>query len=491
MAARAKKTRISGGGRSQNSTYAKIEKLSRLQLFDEITNANIYKKDNPPESDGTLEVEVSIIVNAFGNIKTRDTKFQSQLTIQQSWKDKRLSFVDFATDLVMLKGEEDFANKIWRPSIIVTNEASSSVITVPQSNSLVKVYQDGTVIYSYRIRSETYCSLYLLKYPFDRQQCNVFLESWSLPKDKLLLKWKEGEEVDFVGRFPIQEFSKTGHTIKTLNNTRLDGQTYSMLSLEVHLAREYGFFIIDWYIPSIILVFMSWVSFWIDPSSVPARVNFGIGTVFTYVVLRRLMANLVPRTGVAKALDSYSLICLIYMFSTLIEYAIVNTVWRRTKELEIRKLSAKNVLKSAMSHPSSRRQSLSLGMSTSSVFDLNQLSMDSLNETGPRQRAGALANDSQHHMSTSTLTTSCNSFPDLQEEEGRRNSTSNPSSSGEGAAARGSAFSSSNMVNGNLEKPVYYLKPHQAGKYIDRRARILFPVSFLIVNAIYWTWVVL
>lgn len=52
---------------------------------------------------------------------------------------------------------------------------------------------------------------------------------------------------------------------------------FPRLSLHFHLRRNRGVYIIQSYVPSILLVAMSWVSFWISQAAVPARVSLGAG----------------------------------------------------------------------------------------------------------------------------------------------------------------------------------------------------------------------
>lgn len=55
---------------------------------------------------------------------------------------------------------------------------------------------------------------------------------------------------------------------------KIAGQ-FPRLSLHFQLRRNRGVYIIQSYMPSILLVAMSWVSFWISQSAVPARVSLG------------------------------------------------------------------------------------------------------------------------------------------------------------------------------------------------------------------------
>ena len=58
------------------------------------------------------------------------------------------------------------------------------------------------------------------------------------------------------------------------------------LSAEFVLKREIGYYMIQIYIPSFLIVVLSWVSFWIAVDATPARVSLGITTVLTITSMR-------------------------------------------------------------------------------------------------------------------------------------------------------------------------------------------------------------
>ena len=50
---------------------------------------------------------------------------------------------------------------------------------------------------------------------------------------------------------------------------------FSTLNIRVTLTRHISQFVVDYYIPSSMLVCMSWVSFWLEPSAIPGRTTLG------------------------------------------------------------------------------------------------------------------------------------------------------------------------------------------------------------------------
>ena len=96
------------------------------------------------------------------------------------------------------------------------------------------------------------------------------------------------------------------------------------------LCRDVGYFLIQLYVPSLLIVILSWVSFWINVDASPARVSIGLLTVLTTTTQSTAGVNSsLPRVSYIKAIDVWMSTCLVFVFAALIEYAIVNVLARR------------------------------------------------------------------------------------------------------------------------------------------------------------------
>ena len=85
------------------------------------------------------------------------------------------------------------------------------------------------------------------------------------------------------------------------------------------------------YIPSSLIVLMSWVSFYLDRASAPARTGLGVTTVLTMVTLMGSVNSSLPKISYMKALDIYLAVCFFMVFGALLEYATVSYVGKRIK----------------------------------------------------------------------------------------------------------------------------------------------------------------
>ena len=88
------------------------------------------------------------------------------------------------------------------------------------------------------------------------------------------------------------------------------------------------------YIPSMLIVMLSWIAFWINKNSDPARVSLGVTTVLTMTAIAVMSRDI--SVSYLKAIDLWYAACLFHVFGALLEYAFVNVFIRSEK----RKLEA-------------------------------------------------------------------------------------------------------------------------------------------------------
>ena len=88
------------------------------------------------------------------------------------------------------------------------------------------------------------------------------------------------------------------------------------------------------YIPSSLIVIMSWVSFWLNRGAAPARVGLGVTTVLTMTTLINSVNAALPKISYMKSIDIYLFACFFMVFAALIEYACVGYT---DKRIQLRK----------------------------------------------------------------------------------------------------------------------------------------------------------
>ena len=87
---------------------------------------------------------------------------------------------------------------------------------------------------------------------------------------------------------------------------------FPCLKVRFSLKRQFGFYLLQTYIPSVLIVILSWVSFWISVDAVPARISLGVTTVLTMATQLTGSRTNIPKVGLTykglNYLDKFMLI---------------------------------------------------------------------------------------------------------------------------------------------------------------------------------------
>ena len=102
--------------------------------------------------------------------------------------------------------------------------------------------------------------------------------------------------------------------------------------MQFYFVRSMGYYLIQIYVPSTLIVVLSWVSFWLSRDAVPARVALGITTVLTMTTLISSTNAALPKISYLKSIDVFLVTCFVVVFASLLEYSSVSYLGNRCKK---------------------------------------------------------------------------------------------------------------------------------------------------------------
>uniref|UniRef100_A0A8W7PBD5 Uncharacterized protein n=1 Tax=Anopheles coluzzii TaxID=1518534 RepID=A0A8W7PBD5_ANOCL len=188
---------------------------------------------------------------------------------------------------------------------------------------LLRLSQDGEILYSMRLTIKASCLMELRSFPMDRQSCPLVLGSYAYSRQQLVYQWKDEDSVNFVPGMTLSQFDLMSFGQKNYTFIRREGE-FSVLHVSFNLQRHTGYFLIQVYVPCILIVVLSWVSFWIHREATSDRVGLGITTVLTLSTISLDSRTDLPKVRYATALDWFLLMSFFYCIATLLEFAGVH-----------------------------------------------------------------------------------------------------------------------------------------------------------------------
>ncbi|TKS72032.1 Glycine receptor subunit beta [Collichthys lucidus] len=393
--------------------------------------------------------------------------YRVNIFLRQRWNDPRLKLPqDFKSDSLTV--DPKMFKCLWKPDLFFANEKSANFHDVTQENILLFIFRNGDVLISMRLSVTLSCPLDLTLFPMDTQRCKMQLESFGYTTDDLQFMWQTGDPVQ-MDAIALPQFDIRQEDIDYGNCTKFYAGTgyYTCVEVIFTLRRQVGFYMMGVYAPTLLIVVLSWLSFWINPDASAARVPLGILSVLSLSSECTSLASELPKVSYVKAIDIWLIACLLFGFASLVEYAVVQVMLNSPKRIEAEKAKMASKEKAAGKSPAARN--------------------NTVNGTG-----GTPLHVSTLHVAETRCKKVCTSKSDLRTNDfsivgslPRDFELSNfdcygkPINTGAGAGK-------SQSKNNKKPPPPKPVIP-SAAKRVDLYARALFPFSFLFFNVIYWS----
>ncbi|XP_075248927.1 glycine receptor subunit alpha-1-like [Convolutriloba macropyga] len=333
-----------------------------------LTDPEYNRQVRPNEGGSTDEVEIGMFTNSIRTVSEFDMTIVLDVFLQASWKDERListwhslyrnihgfNYSDctnlLCNDSRITMGRE-FANEIWKPDFYLA--AATQIVPADNYNDnvCVRFDIDGTLFYSSRFIISHSCPMSMGFFPFDQHTCLIRIGTYKYHDGLVRMLYS----VQLSGMYPNQEtanfiFADFHHDKDYMNSSMpyMD-DIFTEHWIYMHMTRKYQIFLVTLYLPSVSLVALSWVNFWIDPKAIPARAGLSITAILAQITLIVGMAQRFPSVSDLKMADLYLTVNFMYTFATLIEFAVVSYQPQEKKDAKKKKKQKKNCFKSLLS----------------------------------------------------------------------------------------------------------------------------------------------
>ncbi|XP_043601700.1 glutamate-gated chloride channel isoform X12 [Bombus affinis] len=321
--------RGSGGfGASYNTLCCSFEEgKSDKEILDNLLLSTRYDKRLLPPVQGTLTVNVSVLLLSLASPDESSLKYEVEFLLQQQWYDPRLRYSN--------RSQYEYLNAIhhyddiWLPDTYFIMHGDFKDPLIPVHFAL-RIYRNGTVNYLMRRHLILSCQGRLNIFPFDDPLCSFAIESISYEQSAITYVWKNDEGT-----------LRKSPSLTSLNAYLIKNQTitcpikvswrgnYSCLKVDLIFTRDRAFYFTTVFIPGIILVTSSFITFWLEWNAVPARVMIGVTTMLNFFTTSNGFRSTLPVVSNLTAMNVWDGVCMCFIYASLLEFVCVNYVGRK------------------------------------------------------------------------------------------------------------------------------------------------------------------
>ncbi|XP_064071428.1 glycine receptor subunit alpha-2 isoform X9 [Vanessa tameamea] len=352
---------------------------------------------------GVLTVNVSVLLLSLASPDESSLKYEVEFLLQQQWYDPRLRYSN--------QSHYDFLNAIhhhediWLPDTYFIMHGDFKDPIIPMHFAL-RIYRNGTINYLMRRHLILSCQGRLNIFPFDDPLCSFALESISYEQSAITYVWKNDEDtlrkspsLTTLNAYLIQNqtipcpikaswradgislYEDDEELTCNLCQRRFEEQgnysclkvdliftrdrafyfttvfipgiilvtssfitfwlewnavparsmigNYSCLKVDLIFTRDRSFYFTTVFIPGIILVTSSFITFWLEWNAVPARVMIGVTTMLNFFTTSNGFRSTLPVVSNLTAMNVWDGVCMCFIYASLLEFVCVNYVGRK------------------------------------------------------------------------------------------------------------------------------------------------------------------
>lgn len=298
---------------SQQACCKTVSQLKR-EILDQILPKNENEIFVAPgnNTNGVTVVETSLHVLDIEDVNENNLEFTLTLYFRHGWKDHRLKYIA-NNQFGYVSINDD--GVIWTPDTFFVNEKKGHGFDVLRPNVFIKIYPDGYVECSKKVSVTLACPMDFTRFPFDKQQCSVRMESYGSGTDSIILKWKQHSAISISESMVLPLF-QVDKLVSSSGSIHLTTVEYSFLNISIYFTRRLSYYVHQVFLPSILIVILSWLPFWLKKQALVARLLVGIGLVMTYTMC---VLKFQPKTSYATSMQYFTWMCMTFLVTSLLE----------------------------------------------------------------------------------------------------------------------------------------------------------------------------
>uniref|UniRef100_A0A915DXS0 Gamma-aminobutyric acid receptor subunit beta n=1 Tax=Ditylenchus dipsaci TaxID=166011 RepID=A0A915DXS0_9BILA len=447
---------------NDNNFYATRELEKNVSNILDFLIASHDRRIRPNYGGPPTEVNVTALVITISAVSEVSMDYTVDLYLRQFWRDPRLAFDtldrDQSVDSSLTVGI-DMVKSIWVPDTFFPNEKKSFFHETTSHNSFLRIDNHGNVIRSIRLTVTANCPMNLHTFPLDVQVCALEIESYGYSTNDIIYHWHPTNPVTIDENVHLAHFSIGDH-YHIERMISLSTGNYSRLTAYFTFKRNIGFYLIQIYFPSSLIVVISWVSFFLNREATQARVAIGVTTVLTQTTLMTSTNASLPKVS----------------YVNLLEYATVGFLMKRQR------------YRTFSSNPRTSN--------TICYYELDEGSPNTVRLSPQQQASQAAAAATQHSQQQIQLQNKPRRFSrrSISTNGGTEQvvpllSVSSPNQSPNRmsilipAESMGALNGSASCYSASANWYICRIRASQ----VDLFSRVAFPVFFLVFHIVYWT----
>nr|XP_045603328.1 uncharacterized protein LOC123761370 [Procambarus clarkii] len=329
-----------------------------------------YEKRLPPpkvNSYTPASVSIDCKILLVRKLDLINSQLVMDIVIRKTWYDSRLHYKNLHSDNNL--NQIDDINLVWFPEVTMLGSDFSQATTerlrtaawgqrtsrpLPDDDRLIDedVLYSGTenpLVLDREFTVTLMCTFDLTLYPFDMQRCPLVIYV-GVYTHQYVVTTLDG--ITFLGARRLLEYRVTGLTHQPILFQNKSGQ-----HIRIQLANLYWYYISGAYVPTTLLVIISYLAFYFSLDDFTNRVMVSLTSLLVLASLFSQIASGLPKTSYLKLIDVWFIFCILADFIMVSVQVTINAFMQAPSPTVVAPMSpGRSVIKRQYKGKQRRRQ---------------------------------------------------------------------------------------------------------------------------------------
>lgn len=264
-----------------------------------------YNKDILPKRNTSMNISVLAHLIDVTEVNDNEETVTLSMLLAVSWVEPRIELI-YNSSAWSLDGKEAFHSSmhwldyIWKPDLDMLNVKKFKIRQIMGAKQgYLMLSSDKRFWYEIPVEVTLGCPKFdFRKYPFDEQTCNIYIGSFQYDSSKNIYQGKvvyDGIHQQTL-QYKVTDIKATSfeeglvnykeYYVSDQGSIEYENTTYSHFGIQMTFSRRTQHYLMETYLPSLLLVLSSWLGFLIEPSSVPGRISLSVTLLLCLITMR-------------------------------------------------------------------------------------------------------------------------------------------------------------------------------------------------------------
>jgi len=287
-----------------------------------LVGGRLGAQESAPESSGDAK-EVALMIYVL-NVQEVDSASQSMLVdfgYRARWNDPRqrdqsdrIRFVPMA--------------EVWHPNLQVEGDLGLR----KKAGEILRISPDGTVEQRQRFVGRLSAPMDLSDFPFDRHMLKIHVLEADWDTVRLVANVEESGQAN---KFTTSEWI-FGQGRLHEEALKIPQQEFAGVTYEFEARRRVGYYVWKVMLPLLLIVFMSWAVFYIEPTNLGPQLGAATASMLTLIAYRFSLDHLLPKISYFTRLDWFITGSTVLVFLAMLQAIVTGQLAGEHKALASR-----------------------------------------------------------------------------------------------------------------------------------------------------------